>query len=41
MGRQYLTLRTGGANPVRARLFQALLLGTMVHIQEEVVSPLY
>jgi hypothetical protein len=31
----------GGADPVGARLFQALLLGTTVHIQEEAVSPLY
>jgi hypothetical protein len=32
---------TRGADPERARLFQALLLGTTVHIQEEAVSLLY
>jgi hypothetical protein len=32
---------TGGEDPAGARLFQALLLGTAVHIQEEAVSPLY
>jgi hypothetical protein len=31
----------GEADPIEARLFQVLLLGTMVYIQEEAVSSLY
>jgi hypothetical protein len=32
---------TEGVDPAGARLSQALLLGTMIHIQEEAVSPLH
>jgi hypothetical protein len=32
---------TRGVDLIGARLFQALLLGTTIYIQEEAVSPLY